>query len=540
MAYEEDAANQSYSDGADNIQQQQVQLPPNKSTSIDNYIDVGDYITPDLENKDYYPSHQNVLVGGTPSRYFGGQIPIFSGRGSLFPFAPYDKRARALEQAAYRRSLMKSQTEQKSEKELAGLFGDVKPLGNPQYEQAFMDAQYQAINDLKDSLRANSDGSARGMLEAFRNPRTPEQKQAVRDYQIKQGNIQFARDNNAAYADLVKRVDEADKAGNIVVPELRQKYREFKRGKLDITNPNFQGDFYNMGIYNNINTEINSAINTIDKDIRESAGTKFTVTTEQGKDEFIRPYAHNLVAQKPEVYMHVSGAKDLKGAEDYVTDLIKKSQGFKKTLENMPKEENNGAGIGTIGKTNFSVLNINNVPNENKEERIKTLLNQNPKLLALKSGKPNEAIINGIAAANSGTAGRIIMFNKTDIPENKVYKLQDAKDEEIDATPLGWKEKIKKNGSEWDLIVSKRIKLPPRIDMTTGQTINDYESKIEIIPYSSNKFNQRITNEFDHLTPEKALHNWDKGQNNIGGTKPKTVIQNGHTYTYNENTGQYE
>src|SRR5947207_2785296 len=85
-------------------------IPPRTDVgNPDQYLTTKDFYTgPETNSNDYYPAMNLPLnVGGSPSKYFGGDIPIFVGQGAVFPFAAFDARQKALREAALKAKLYK-------------------------------------------------------------------------------------------------------------------------------------------------------------------------------------------------------------------------------------------------------------------------------------------------------------------------------------------------------------------------------------------------------------------------------------------------
>lgn len=111
------------------------------------YLRVSDFeTTPDTQSADYFPTaHQGVQIGSSPSRYFGGGIPIFSGGGALPPYAVADARAKAFEHAT-RAQQMRDQykTDQANQNRMYYQRPDDLPIAyNEDFQNAVRDRSMQ-------------------------------------------------------------------------------------------------------------------------------------------------------------------------------------------------------------------------------------------------------------------------------------------------------------------------------------------------------------------------------------------------------------
>lgn len=230
------------------------------------YLRADDFVTqPETTNAEYYPSKNEPVQFGTSAavgRYAGH--PLFSGSGSLPPYAIVDARARAIQHASIAQKLRDQQKAADANKNnMYYQRPDNLPLA---YNEDFQNvARDRSMQYWTDAVKYYG-GSSKLAQEDLQNPNGKFGK-AYNDFNQ---NIKTYAENVDAMSEMTKGVRKLEQEDKIVVPpameETLKGFESGEFGKLDEHDPvELKQRFQKMQIMNNMLPQYNAFVNRIQK-----------------------------------------------------------------------------------------------------------------------------------------------------------------------------------------------------------------------------------------------------------------------------------
>lgn len=268
----------------------------------DQYLKASDfYVSPDLNNEDFYPSrNQPLKVGESPSRYFGGGIPIFVGEGSVFPSAVVAKRQRAMDQAALNAKLYNQKVDANAQKSLEDLYkmpGDV----NYMYDE---DLKKETINGYRsiyqEALTAHG-GNKLAAINDLRDPNSFHGKK-LQDHMV---NQKIWENTINQITDISAKMHVAQEEHNAYIPPaLESAVKEFETGNLRKANTqDLKKTIFSMHAMHDVIPFYNQLLNSVDPSETFGSGKEkgYTVTQVNKDDAYSR--ALMQIQAQPQIKM---------------------------------------------------------------------------------------------------------------------------------------------------------------------------------------------------------------------------------------------
>lgn len=317
-----------------------LQLPArDRRTEIDDFLnsqifrgDKGDSFSasPGAMTSDLrFPSRsRGIRAGGSPSRFAGGNIPIFVGEGARFPQAIIDERMKAIEDAAFKQELQRSQ-------DTANVFAppeDIYALQENGYYDDWLDGVEGILGDWtkrlgseQKALRAVSGGSAAATADMQR-------------HNMKTRLI--ARETNTLAersAEILEAHADDDKSVLPQAVETAGKFLSGKIGRLD--DPDSVKQIADANVTYSLNSSLSTMIKNIDKQVTTKITNRLSKIQEQNPDisdnklyemllteteKFIGEGEAGMLAENY-VEMNLSAAKQVFGDRDSAVESIKQT-----------------------------------------------------------------------------------------------------------------------------------------------------------------------------------------------------------------------
>jgi hypothetical protein len=306
----------------------------------DDYVSASDfYISPDLNNEDFYPSRDNgILQGGSPSKYFGGNIPVYVGQGSVYPLAVAAKRQRAMDEAALKAKMYNVSVDEKKKDAEAAAEKGVKGWEYKEvpatYNENFNLKTIQGIEDIKNKYL--NDPKYPSKTEAY-NAMSADGSELVKYTTARRA---FGDNLNQLQA-IAKDVATSRKAGDFIPNGLQSAISGFYSGDMDKDPDATIKGMTTMFAGNNLLPEMNAL------------SSQFTPTEKNGFKEVeienVIPSAKGLVMKEVEGSNGENLALSLGLAanatpDQMTTELASQIVQRHGTQRDKPKEQSDGAG----------------------------------------------------------------------------------------------------------------------------------------------------------------------------------------------------